>query len=229
MTKQKLIILGCFLTFSLLQSFTSIGQQRTIIGKITTFNVIGVNNASIIVGRNSNETFSDTMGYYSISCKGDDKLTIKANGFFTEKVNLKDIPVSDSVNVNLKLKNGKKNISYATGYGHIDEKRLSYAIQHFGSETDYSSYRSIIEVLEGRVSGISIGNNGITIRGTNLLNGESSALLVVDGTIVSFSVFQNIPPSQLKNIDVLKGAAASARYGSRGMGGVIVVETKTHN
>jgi TonB-dependent SusC/RagA subfamily outer membrane receptor len=34
---------------------------------------------------------------------------------------------------------------------------------------------------------------------------------------------------QVKSIDILKGAAASARYGSRGMGGVVIVETKTKN
>ena len=55
------------------------------------------------------------------------------------------------------------------------------------------------------------------------------ALLVVDGTVIDYSVFTNIPPAQVKSIDVLKGASASARYGSRGMGGVIVVTTKTEN
>ncbi|MBK6281711.1 MAG: TonB-dependent receptor plug domain-containing protein [Draconibacterium sp.] len=106
---------------------------------------------------------------------------------------------------------------------------MNYAIEHFGSQPDYSSYRNILEILEGRVSGISIKSNGISIRGSNTLNGDTEALLVVDGTVVSFPVFQNIPPVQVKSIDVLKGAAASARYGSRGMGGVIIVETKTKN
>jgi TonB-dependent SusC/RagA subfamily outer membrane receptor len=84
--------------------------------------------------------------------------------------------------------------------------------------------------MEGRISGISIGANSINIRGTSTIDGgPTPALLVVDGTVVNFSVFSNIPTEQVKSIDVLKGASASARYGSRGMGGVIVVTTKSEN
>ncbi len=209
--------------------FSSIAQERIVAGKITTFNQFGINKASVVIVNSGYEILSDSIGYYSVSCNSDDKLIFSANGFFSEKVNLKDYNESDSVNIDLKLKKGKKNISYATGYGHIDEKRLNYAIEHFESQPDYSSYRSILEILEGRVSGISIKSNGISIRGSNTLNGDTEALLVVDGTVVSFPVFQNIPPVQVKSIDVLKGAAASARYGSRGMGGVVIVETKTKN
>jgi TonB-dependent SusC/RagA subfamily outer membrane receptor len=209
--------------------FSSIAQERIVAGKITTFNQFGINKASVIIGSSGYEILSDSLGFYSVSCNSDDKLTFSANGFFSERVNLKDFNETDSVNVNLKLKKGKKNISYATGYGHIDEKRLSYAIEHFSEQPDYSAYRNILEILEGRVSGISIKSNGISIRGSNTLNGDTDALLIVDGTIVSFPVFQNIPTVQVKSIDVLKGAAASARYGSRGMGGVVIVETKTKN
>jgi len=217
------------LAFGLFLGFSSMAQEKNVVGYVTTFNVLGINKASIVVGTSKYETFSDSMGYYSLTCNPDDKLIISANGFFTEKINLEDFNGSDSVNVDLKLKKGKKNISYATGYGHIDEKRLTYAIDHFSSDTDYSSYRTILEIIEGKATGVSIGNNGVTIRGSNLLDSESTALLIVDGAVVSFNVFQNIPPSQVKTIDVLKGAAASSRYGSRGMGGVIIVGTKTKN
>ncbi len=209
--------------------FSSKAQERTVTGKITTFNVFGINKASVTNVSSGFETWSDSMGLYSISCNPNEKLLFSANGFFSEKINLKDFNETDSVNVDLKLKKGKKNISYATGYGHIDEKRLTYAIEHFGSQPDYSSYRNIMEILEGRVSGVTIKNNGISIRGSNTLNGDTDALLIVDGTVVGFSVFRNISPVQVKSIDVLKGAAASARYGSRGMGGVVIVETKTKN
>ncbi len=218
--------------FVMILAFTghfSKAQERTVVGKITTFGVFGINKATVTNVTSGFETTSDSMGFYSITCNPNEKLLFSANGFFSEKVNLNDFSETDSINVNLKLKKGKKNISYATGYGHIDEKRLSYAIEHFGSQPDYSSYRSILEILEGRVSGVTIKNNGISIRGSNTLNGDTDALLIVDGTVVSFPVFVNIAPVQVKTIDVLKGAAASARYGSRGMGGVIIVETKSKN
>ena len=229
MSKINLKICAFVMIFAFTGNFHSKAQEQMVVGKITTFGVFGINKASVINDSSGFETFSDSLGFYSVSCNPEDKLTFSANGFFSEKVSLKNISENDSVNVDLKLKKGKKNISYATGFGHIDEKRLNYAIEHFGSQPDYSSYRNIMEILEGRVSGVTIKNNGISIRGTNTLNNDTDALLIVDGTVVGFQVFQNIPPVQVKTIDVLKGAAASARYGSRGMGGVVIVETKTKN
>ncbi len=221
---------ACAFILAFISCFSLNAQERIVVGNISTFNTFGINNASIIIGSSGLETFSDSMGYYSVSCNPDDKLTFAAKGFFSEKINLKDFNETDSVNVDLRLRKGKKNISYATGYGHIDEKRLSYAIQHFEEQPDYSAYRSILEIIEGRVSGVTIKSNGISIRGgTSTLNADTDALLIVDGTVVSFNVFQNVPPVQVKTINVLKGAAASARYGSRGMGGVVIVETKTKN
>ncbi len=213
----------------ILQSIMTNSQGRKIDGRVTIAEKYGINKASIIVGSTKAETFSDTSGYYSITCNDDDKITFSANGFYSEKINLRKIQKSDSLNVDLKLKKGDKNFAYATGYGHIDEERLSYAIKHFESQTDYSGYKSILEIIEGRTTGVTIRRNTIEIRGTSTLNGNTPALLVVDGTTVEFSTFSNIPPSQIKTIDVLKGAAASARYGSRGMGGVIVVVTKSKN
>jgi len=67
------------------------------------------------------------------------------------------------------------------------------------------------------------------VNGNFIFSGPSSPLIVVDGSIVEFDYLNNIPTSQVKLVDVLKGAAASARYGSRGMNGVIVIQTKSKN
>ena len=215
-------------TLTFLVGFQIRAQELQVKGRVTTFENFGLNKVSVKAKKSGAEAMSDTAGYYSIVCDVADKLVFDANGFFREKVNLKKIEPGDSVNVNLKLKKGDKNSKVATGYGHIEEEKLTYAIKKFESGPDYSSYNSILEVIEGRVSGVSIGYSGINIRGASSINeGPVNALLVVDGTIVSYSVFKNIPPTNVNSINILKGAAASARYGSRGMGGVIVIETKS--
>lgn len=225
--KTKILFLIICSVFSF--STSLIAKERVVNGKVTTFKIFAVHNASILIKGTKAEIVTDSMGYFTFTCDESEKLTISANGFFSEKVDLKDIAANDSVNVELRLKKGKKNIEYATGYGHISEKNLTYAIQHLEAVPDYSSYNNILDILEGRVSGITITASSINIRGNTTLNGGNvDALLVVDGTVVDFSVFKNIPPTQVKSIDVLKGAAASARYGSRGMGGVIVVKTKSN-
>lgn len=205
-------------------------KKREVKGKVTAFHKIPLQKVSIVSSNSDQEVLTDEMGRFSFTCDDSEKLTISARGFFSEKVKLKSIAINDSIHVDLRFKKGKKNFEIATGYGHITESQLSYAIEHLESDPDYSSYRTILEAIEGRVSGVSIGRNSINIRGAATINGgPTPALLVVDGTIIDFSIFVNIPPTTVKSINVIKGAAASARYGSRGMGGVIYVTTKSEN
>ncbi|MCK3684294.1 TonB-dependent receptor plug domain-containing protein [Maribellus sp. YY47] len=226
--KTKLILLFLFFAASCYQPL--VAQKRDVKGKVTTFGEIPLNKV-LITGKNlDKEYFSDENGNFSLVCDEAEKLTFEAHGFTSKKIKVSGFNEGDSIKVDLPYKKGEKYFEAATGYGHISEKQLNYAIAHLEAGPDYSAYRTIFEAIEGRVSGVSVGSNMVNIRGTTTLNeGPTPALLVVDGTIVEFSVFANIPPSQVKSIDVLKGAAASARYGTRGMGGVIVVKTKSGN
>ena len=89
--------------------------------------------------------------------------------------------------------------------------------------------------LQGKVAGVQVtpingtpGQDGyLTVRGnTSITGGYTGALYVVDGTFVDESVAAAIPPQSIKNLNVLKDAAASAIYGSRGANGVVVITTK---
>lgn len=226
--KTKFLLLSICLCFFMGQ--TGYTQERTYLGKVTSFRTIPLNKAQISIKSQDEAILTDSAGFFTFTCSETEKITISAQGFYPQKIKLANLAGEDSLLVDLRFKKGQKNFQYATGYGHISEERLSYAIEHLESGQDFSNYNSILEIMEGRVSGISIGSNSINIRGTVTMDGgPTPALLVVDGTVVNFSVFSNIPPEQVKSIDVLKGASASARYGSRGMGGVIVVSTKTEN
>jgi TonB-dependent SusC/RagA subfamily outer membrane receptor len=199
-------------------------QQSRIKGRITTFEDYALNKVSVTAKKSGTETISDSSGYYSITCNENDKLVFEANGFYKEKVNLKRIKPGDSVNVNLKLRNGDKNIEVATGYNHIDKDKLTHAIQQVKSDNDFSNYDSVLDIINDKFTGIRMG--GIAPRGRNTFGG-GSPLLVVDGSVVQVDFIKNIPTTQINSINLLKGASASARYGSRGMNGVIVIETKT--
>lgn len=226
--KAAILLLSICLSFFLGKAGYT--QERVIKGKVTTFHTIPLNNTLITVKSQDKEILTDSTGSFTFTCDEKEKITISAHGFFLKKIRLADFATDDSINVDLRFKKGKKNYEYATGYGHISEEQLSHAIEHMESGPDFSNYNNILEIMEGRFSGVSIGVSSINIRGTATINGGPvPALLVVDGTIIEFSVFSNIPPEQVKSIDVLKGASASARYGSRGMGGVVVVTTKTAN
>jgi len=205
-------------------------QKREVKGKVTTFYEIPLQKVSIVSKSMENEVLTDENGCFSIICNDKEKVSFIAQGFFTEKINISNVAKQDSLHVDLRFKKGEKNFKVATGYGHISEKQLTFAIEHLNAGPDYSNYRTILDAIEGRISGVQVSNSAINIRGTSTLNGGATpALLVVDGTVVEFAVFANTPTTQIKSIDVIKGGAASARYGSRGMGGVVVVKTKTEN
>ena len=108
---------------------------------------------------------------------------------------------------------------------------------------------SIEEALQGQISGLDItmggdpgAKNTMQIRGANTLNGDANPLIVVDGVPYDteigddfdfatansedFGALLNIAPANIESIDVLKDAAATAIYGSKGSNGVLIINTK---
>lgn len=107
------------------------------------------------------------------------------------------------------------------GYGTAKKKNLTTDVGYVDAQDEsYSSYTSIYDMIQGRVPGVQVSGNKITIRGINSINLSTDPLLVVDGIVVNS--IDNISPRQVKSISVLKGADASI-YGSRGACGVILI------
>lgn len=117
------------------------------------------------------------------------------------------------------------------GYGHIKRKNLAYDIGYIdGTDKKYASYTSVAEMIRREVSGVRVlgreGGYTIIIQDACNLGGSVSPLIIIDGTIGGS--INDIPPSSVKSISVLKGASA-AIYGSRGYGGAIIIKTKTYD
>jgi TonB-linked SusC/RagA family outer membrane protein len=133
----------------------------------------------------------------------------------------------------------------------IDKRDQTSAISTINAkELEDMQAGSIDQALQGRLSGIDItstsGDPGapmqIRIRGTSSINGAVDPLIVVDGMTYDISIpsdfnfatsdennygqLLNIAPSDILDISVLKDAAATAIWGSRGANGVLVINTK---
>ncbi|MCD2425634.1 SusC/RagA family TonB-linked outer membrane protein [Niabella pedocola] len=135
-------------------------------------------------------------------------------------------------------------------------RSVGYAISEVkGSEIQTAKEVNFVNNLAGRVPGVNIttnsgsmgGSSKVTIRGPKSILGDNNALFVVDGIPFSNlntnsygqqiggggfdygSPVQDINPDDIDQISVLKGAAATALYGSRGQNGVILVTTKKTN
>ena len=91
---------------------------------------------------------------------------------------------------------------------------------------------SVSNALQGRIAGVQIQQTNskpgadmqIRIRGTRSLTGENGPLIVLDG-IPFGGKLSEINPNDIKTMDILKDASATAIYGSRGAGGVIIITT----
>lgn len=89
-----------------------------------------------------------------------------------------------------------------------------------------SSYVNVLQLLQGRVAGLTITGAGFDMRAQ--IRGQGTPLIVVDGIPLDFDVLNSIPVTDVESVEVLKGPSA-AIYGSRGGGGVIAIFTKRGN
>ena len=134
-----------------------------------------------------------------------------------------------------------------------DERSVGYSIQEVeGEAIEESPEANLVSALAGRVSGVQInsssgqpgGSSRITIRGETSLLGNNQPLFVVDGMPISNAEDGNaagnalfvgsssnraldLDPSIIQDISVLKGASATALYGSRASNGAIIITTKS--
>ncbi|WP_082120725.1 SusC/RagA family TonB-linked outer membrane protein [Pedobacter sp. BMA] len=107
------------------------------------------------------------------------------------------------------------------------EKSLGYAVQRVGGK-DLQTVKGVDvgTSLTGRVSGLVVKNSTeFNARPTIELRGEG-ALLVIDGVPYRNMSLRDIPTDDIESMDILKGPTASALYGSRAPGGVILITTK---
>jgi TonB-linked SusC/RagA family outer membrane protein len=111
-------------------------------------------------------------------------------------------------------------------------KKLSFALTKISTEQlNTVPAADASQSLRGKVAGIQIdqsaGNQGATVylRGAKSINGNIAPLLVIDGYVTALAL-SDLNPQDIEAIEVVKGAAASALYGTRGEGGVIQVITK---
>ena len=87
-----------------------------------------------------------------------------------------------------------------------------------------SGYTDIYEYLQGRVAGVEVNGTSIRIRGERSILGNNEPLILVDGMVTDD--ISHISPNEVERIDVLKDAASTAMYGSRGANGVILITTR---
>ncbi len=122
------------------------------------------------------------------------------------------------------------------GYGSTTKKDLTGSVGQVAvADLQKAPVISFDQALAGRIAGVRVsaedgqpGSEGvnIVIRGANSLTQSNAPLYVIDGFATEYLQLSSINPEDIKSINVLKDASATAIYGARGANGVIVIETR---
>lgn len=180
--------------------------------------------ATIIVKGTRTSAISNTEGEFSIDAKKGDELLITSIGFepFSSQVN------ADVLSIEIAASAKQLTDVVVTALGVKKEtKKLGYAVQEVkGADLIKAREPNPINGLVGKVAGLTVGASAEMLQGPQLvLRGRGINLFVVDGVPVNSDTW-NINPDDVESYTVLKGATASALYGSRGINGAIMITTK---
>lgn len=204
--------------------------QQTIRGEVKGSNGEILSGVTVAVKGKSTVSSTDNTGSFSISASVGDILEFKSVGYETKEV----VISTNYVSVVLNYESQDIEEVVVTGYSSQRRENISASIATISpKELQDTKSPNISNLLQGKVAGINVVNGSgrpgaqgnIRIRGRNSISSKTSPLWVVDGVVMHG--VPNISPNDIASLSVLKDAAATAQYGSRGTNGVIVVTTKT--
>lgn len=203
-------------------------QQITVSGTVKDETGLPMPGVNIQVGGTTLGTISDVNGKYSIAVPNANVSLI----FSFVGYNQLEVPVAGKSVVDAVLQSSTESLDEVVviGYGTQKKRDLASAITVVSTEEiTKQPVANVAMALQGLAPGVQVtatrgGNPDIVIRGLGTTSGNNSPLYVIDG-IPSNSL--NVTPSDIETMQVLKDAASTAIYGSRGATGVILITTKS--
>ena len=229
---NKSVIFIILMLFCSLSMFAQ--EKRLVTGTVYDNTGIALPGVSVIEAGTTNSTSTDADGKFTIEATVGSTLEVSFIGFETQRT------VVDANTSNLELTLAEGGIMLdevqvvAVGYGTMRKSDLTGAIStESGDDLVKGVVNSTEQALQGKVAGLTVvqdtgdpsTGSSLRLRGGTSLTASNSPLIVVDGIAgVDINIVQ---PNDIKSIDVLKDASATAIYGSRGANGVIIITTKS--
>ena len=244
--------MGIFIILMSLLSINAMAQQQKISGKVTDATGEGLTGVSVLVKGTSAGSISDINGNFNIALPENAKsLSFTYIGYKPQEVQIGNQRV-----FNIVLVEDSKMLEevVAIGYGVQKKSDLTGASNRLTEkDMNKSVATSPIEMMQGRVAGVSITqNNGepgagmsVRIRGSNSIRSGQEPLYVIDGIPLdnsnltpsggsaagygggaSKNPLSFINPEDIESMVILKDASSTAIYGSRGANGVVLITTK---
>lgn len=253
MIKKSLLNILFFFSISLAFSGIANAQNATISGKISDENGDPIVGVTIKVPGTTLGTSSNETGFYSFSlAPGIYNIEYSYLGYLTisKSVNLK---AAQTLTVNQTLREDSKSLDEAVAIGYATKLRREVTgsqVSLKGKEITDMPAQSFEAGIQGKAAGVQLitgsglagSGSLIRIRGVASLSAGGDPLFVIDGIPITQDYFLNgnggafnnnplasINPQDIEDVQILKDAAATSIYGSRGANGVILITTKRAN
>ena len=222
------------LLFFLLCSISGFAQDITIKGRIIKDDGQPLAGASVTVKGTAKGTATNDQGEFEISAPANATLVISSIDFVTQ-----EIKVNNRTSVNVTLVSLEKSLGevIVVGYGTQRKEAVTGSVASIsGNKMREVPAPNISQALQGRLAGVEMSQTStrpgatmqIRVRGARSLSADNNPLIVLDG-IPFMGSLGDINPNDIKSVEVLKDASATAIYGSRGANGVILITTDKGN
>ena len=209
------------------ESVASVQQTKQVSGHVADSQgpLIG---ATVMEKGTTNGTVTDFEGNFSLNVTPGATLVVSYVGYESQEVK-----AADGMRVNLKEDGHVVNEVVVIGYGTQRREAVTGSVANIGGEKlNQVAASNAAQALQGRVAGVLMTQTSskpgaemqVRIRGQRSLTASNDPLIVLDG-IPFMGALSDINPTDIKSMDILKDASATAIYGSRGANGVIIITT----
>ena len=213
------------------ESVASVQQSRQATGRVADSQgpLIG---ATVMEKGTNNGTVTDFNGNFTLSVKSGATLVVSYVGYETQEVR-----AGENLHITLQEDGHIVNEVVVIGYGTQRREAVTGSVANIGCEKlNQIAASNAAQALQGRVAGVLMTQTNskpgaemqIRIRGQRSLTASNDPLIVLDG-IPFMGNLSDINPADIKSMDILKDASATAIYGSRGANGVIIITTAKGN
>ena len=208
---------------------TEVQQAKQVTGRVSDSQgaLIG---ATVLEKGTSNGTVTDIDGRFTLNVKPSATLVITYVGYVSQELKAS----ANLSNIVLKEDGHVVNEVVVIGYGTQRREAVTGSVANIGGEKlNQIAASNAAQALQGRVAGVMMTQTSskpgaemqIRIRGQRSLSASNDPLIVLDG-IPFMGQLSDINPADIKSMDILKDASATAIYGSRGANGVIIITTE---
>ena len=224
---EKIMFTAVFL---LMATLFAQAQNITVKGRVTNEQNRPVADVSVVVKGTATGATTNANGEFQINAPSNGTLVISSVGFGTIEV---DIKGRTTVNATLNTTGATMEQVVVIGYGTQRKEAVTGSVASIsGDKLRDVPTPNISQALQGRIAGVDVSQTSsrpgatmqIRIRGDRSLTGSNDPLIVLDG-IPFIGSIGDINPNDIKSVDILKDASATAIYGSRGANGVILLTT----